>query len=450
MEKKKLYKEKNYKHIDKPFDIYKHRNIMNKIQDKEYVTHHAFYPFVSSKISFKKYSEEIIKGHHYKFKDRPIKYASHIDRYIYQWYSSKLNQAYNVYCNEHDLNKCSVAYRTCLRGKTNIEFASMAFKKIKELKECYVLVSDFSDFFDTLEHSILKQNICKVLKVNKLENDWYKVFRSMTVYSYVERQSIIDFLIDNKYETDSSILKLKSFFESISWNDAKKNIKIIRHDDEYGIPQGSPLSGIFANVFMIDFDYKLNEYAKSKNGLYMRYSDDLILIIPKDEVNSIDDLWNYIVNLKRDYKYLKINESKTSGYVYENGLIKSLHNESNGFKISGNFIPYLGFSFDGTYIKFRDKTLTKFFYKMYRKIDSMVEREQYRILLNKKKKSKIDKHWILKQLKQGNGEDLKFVTYVNRAKRVFPNEKYIVSFKDMVKKRIFIRFNKFNSKKTEE
>ena len=72
----------------------------------------------------------------------------------------------------------------------------------------------------------------------------------------------------------------------------------------------------------------------------------------------------------------------------------------------------------------------------------MVEREQYRILLNKKKKSKIDKHWILKQLKQGNGDDLKFITYVNRAKRVFPTENDRVSFKDMVKKRIFIRFNK--------
>lgn len=446
MIKKRLYKEKNYKHIDMPFNIYKHRNIMNRIQNKEYITHHGFYPFISSTIRLKKYSEEIIEGHHYKYKDRPIKYASHIDRYIYQWYSSKLNQAYNIYCNENDLNKCSVAYRTNLRGKTNIEFASNAFEKMKALKECYVLVSDFSDFFDTLEHSILKNNICRVLKVNKLDADWYKVFRSMTVYSYVERQDIIDFLINNKYETESSIIKLKSFFETVSWNDVKKNIIITRHDDEYGIPQGSPLSGIFANVFMIDFDYKLNEYAKNKRGLYMRYSDDLILIIPKEEVNSIDDLWNYITTLKEDYKYLKINKSKTSGYIYENCKIKSLHNEENGFKPSGNFIPYLGFSFDGTNIKFRDKTLTKFFYKIYRKIDSMVEREQYRILLNKKKKSKIDKHWILKQLKQGNSEDLKFITYVNRAKRVFPNEKYIISFKDMVKKRIFIRFNKINSK----
>lgn len=112
----------------------------------------------------------------------------------------------------------------------------------------------------------------------------------------------------------------------------------------------------------------------------------------------------------------------------------------------GNFISYLGFSFDGKYIKFRDKTLTKFFYKLYRKIDSMVLREKYRIQKRKKRHTKIDKHRILKSLKSSQGESRKFIDYVNRARKIFPNEKYIVNFRKNIKRKVFERFEKENKR----
>ncbi|MFR5756084.1 MAG: reverse transcriptase domain-containing protein [Lachnospiraceae bacterium] len=448
--KNKIFKPRYYKHIDKVVSI---QDVIDKVKDKEYIKKHSFFPFISYTLKFKKFCHEVSEEthHHWKFKERPIKYASHIDRCIYQWYSYNLNNKYNDYCSNNNLNESVIAYRTNLKGQTNIEFAKGAFDFIKKQDECYILVSDFSSFFDHIAHDLLKRNLCEVLSVDKLDEDFYKVFRSMTKYVYIEKEIIEEYLISNGIETEESIKNNNSLFDKIPWKiakkDLKKNIKI--NKKKYGIPQGSPLSGIFANIYMISFDKLVSEYAKKRNGLYMRYSDDLIIIIPKIEVGSINEIWDYLNIIKDMYPMLKMNVSKTSGYLYKDKKITSLHNYISGMKDGNGFISYLGFSFDGKYIKFRDKTLTKFFYKLYRKIDDMKKRETKRILKGKKRHTKIDKHLILKELNSNTGESRKFIDYVKRAKRVFKNEKYIIQFEKNVKNKIFVRFqqNTSNEKK---
>ena len=85
-----IFKPRYYQHIDKVINI---KDVINKITNKEYIKKHSFYPFISYTIKFKKYSEiiDVDTNHHWKFKKRPIKYASHIDRCIYQWYSYRLS-----------------------------------------------------------------------------------------------------------------------------------------------------------------------------------------------------------------------------------------------------------------------------------------------------------------------------------------------------------------------
>lgn len=448
--KNKIFKPRYYKHIDKVVNI---RDVIDKVKEKEYIKKHSFFPFISYTLKFKKFCSEVDENthQHWKFKERPIKYASHIDRCIYQWYSYNLNNKYNNYCYKSNLHDSVIAYRTNLKGKTNIEFAKEAFDFIKKHDECYILVSDFSKFFDYIEHDLLKRNLCEILNVNKLDDDFYKVFRSMTKYAYIEKEIIEKYLISNKIETKESIKNNNSLFDKIPWKIAKKDLKasIKINKEKYGIPQGSPLSGIFANIYMINFDKLVNEYVKNKNGIYRRYSDDLIVIIPKIEVGSINEIWDYLNIIKDMYPMLKMNVSKTSGYLYKDKKIISLHNYISGMKDGNGFISYLGFSFDGKYIKFRDKTLTKFFYKLYRKIDDMKKRETKRILKGKKRHTKIDKHLILKELNSSTGESRKFIDYVKRAKRVFKNEKYIIQFEKNVKNKIFVRFqqNTSNEKK---
>ena len=134
--KKSIFKSKNYKHIDTPVSI---SCVESNIKNKKWIIKHGFYPFISYSINFKKYSKEINEetNHHWKIKERPIKYAAHIDRYIYQWYAHIFNEAYNVFCIKNKMNNVPIAYRTCLKGKTNIEFTKIAYDFIKKCKSCY-------------------------------------------------------------------------------------------------------------------------------------------------------------------------------------------------------------------------------------------------------------------------------------------------------------------------
>ena len=70
------------------------------------------------------------------------------------------------------------------------------------------------------------------------------------------------------------------------------------------------------------------------------------------------------------------------------------------------------------------------------------EREVNRIKKGKKRKTKIDKKQILDELNVKNGESRRFIDYLQHAKRVYPDEKYIVNFKRKTIDKIFVRFQK--------
>lgn len=97
-----------------------------------------------------------------KPKTREICYAAHMDRCIYQYYSAILNENYNKYLIEQNIESVPVAYRTNLK-KSNIHIAHEAFQFIRENKNCLVLIGDFTGFFDSLDHQYLKQQWCKVM-----------------------------------------------------------------------------------------------------------------------------------------------------------------------------------------------------------------------------------------------------------------------------------------------
>ena len=48
---------------------------------------------------------------------------------------------------DNDISNVAVAYRTDL-GKSNIQFAKEAFDHIRQMCSCYVMIGDFTDFFD--------------------------------------------------------------------------------------------------------------------------------------------------------------------------------------------------------------------------------------------------------------------------------------------------------------
>lgn len=53
---------------------------------------------------------------------------------------------------------------------------------------------------------------------------------------------------------------------------------LIRVNYHKGIPQDSPLSGLLANIYMLDFDINLKKYLELSHSRYFRYCDDIQLL----------------------------------------------------------------------------------------------------------------------------------------------------------------------------
>lgn len=378
----KKYRSKGYLHFDKRIKI---EHVYRKIQDPNWVTEHAFLPFIHYKIKLNKYTVNqgitskqlrLCKDQRFlkykKPKERMIFYASHLDSFIYKYYGEKLNNAYNKYAEEKGIDDVSIAYRNNKLGKSNIDFSKEVFKYILDQDSAVIIALDFTSFFDNLNHKFLKKNIKTVLDLDELPPDFYKVFRSITKFSYVDKKAVDEYLAGKFGEKQYKKLKkngtLKRFMNPSEFREFK-NERIKIHNEDFGIPQGSGMSAVCSNVHLIDFDASIKEWAEIKSALYRRYCDDLILVIPysKGQKPDIDNLITEVYQLINQYDDLKIQEEKTEIRVYENGQIKNQNGEL------GN-IDYLGFVLDGESIKIREKSVFKFYSRAFRKAKISRER----------------------------------------------------------------------------
>ena len=58
----------------------------------------------------------------------------------------------------------------------------MLFDAIRSFPQCFILVGDFTNFFDNLEHQYLKKMMCEVLGVERLPQDYFSVFKTSPVF----------------------------------------------------------------------------------------------------------------------------------------------------------------------------------------------------------------------------------------------------------------------------
>lgn len=399
---------KPYAHFDLRTDVGKQKNY---ISDPHKVATHGFYPFIHYQIKIVKFSKA--KGPREKTRD--ICYAAHIDRCIYQYYSFMLNELYNERVQIDGTSDVAVAYRTDLH-KSNIHFSKRAFDFIKRLGKCYVMIGDFTHFFDNLDHDYLKRQWCSLLKCDSLPDDHYNVFKNVTAYSKWE---LTDLLTLNGFSDDWAGRKsLNSQLRVITPTQFKENRShIVKNTDNYGIPQGSPISAILANVYMLEVDKLINDMVLSFGGMYMRYSDDFIIILPDVAELNVADIFEKIHALLKFAPRLTLEQSKTQYFHYSNGALencgKKFHPEADG---SSRFINFLGFTFDGEKVSIRSKTISKYYYRMYRKAKNIANAGGY---------TPAGKHISCVNLyrryseRGADGKPGNFLTYVSRAEREY-------------------------------
>lgn len=342
-----LSKERRYRHFDLPLDKSKRINTIDFLHEAD---KHRFLPLLGFTDETRRISFDADGSRNIKIKKRPIRYASHNDSNYLQHYSNHLSEYYDIAIKRDGIEKTILAYRR--GGKTNIHHAKSLFDEVRERQDCKVFAIDISGFFDNIDHKLLKDEICALLGSSRLCGHHFTVWKNITSYSWVET-SDIDELLGKKRERRGRICSQEDFKEHIRG----RNSGLIRKNDQsFGIPQGTPVSGLYANIYIRTFDRELAEFVNKYDGSYRRYSDDIAIVMPIDTKSKhfISCFEKFLADFA-----LSISAEKTECTEFKKGKL-----------ISNKPLQYLGFTYDGDQVLIRQSSLDAYRRKMKRGIHS--------------------------------------------------------------------------------
>lgn len=337
------YVRKSFPHLDLPLAFTQAREM---VTHPERVARHSFLPFLGYTDTKRRFKPKLPQK--YVNKNRDIKYCSHKDGYVHSYYALQLSEKYEEFLRQSDFGKAVIGYRAGLG--TNVHMAKNAFNEIKRRGNCTVLAIDISDFFPSIDHQTLLKNLKTLIGCARLPDDWFAVFKSMTKFSWVELDELISVLGLDRKELPKPLCDIETLrkLRGTVPNLIKKNRQ------NFGIPQGSPISALFSNIFMIDFDEYAYHLVSSVGGYYRRYSDDIFVVCDHDHAEQI--------------------QSALQAKIAELGTAISINSEKTekskfGLSPSGDLqcdqpVNYLGFSFDGVSVRLRPSTLSRYYRRM--------------------------------------------------------------------------------------
>ena len=373
---------KHYPHFDKPI---RPNDIAKLVRDSNAVARNSFYPFMRFEEKWQPFRDK--KAGKPDKKIRQLRFASRRDAYIYSFYRHLLREPYEAALSSRGLHDNVIAYRKLAtpegKGKSNIDFALEAFNVIREYGDAAVVTLDISKFFESIDHELLRQKWCALLGVADLPHDHRAVFRAITRYAIVDRDAAYERLGYLTWQAKGSsripvyttgfkdmprqLCTNAEFREKICGKGGIFDSLIETNKDDFGIPQGSPISDMLANLYLIDFDSAVKAYVDAIGGAFFRYSDDIIIIIPGGDAEAVAARDFAIAEIKKHGTKIVIKESKTSVLRYypvpKGQAFVKLHGEQGE-----NGLEYLGFRYDGKAAYLRDTTLSRLYRKVTRSI----------------------------------------------------------------------------------
>jgi RNA-directed DNA polymerase len=332
------FRQRRYIHFDQPLSYKKAAAL---VKDPKAVASHPFWPLIRFNVETVKIKRDPTTGTlALKQKVRDISYAAHGDSQVLSYYCSQLADCYESEVTHRGLNDVVLAFRPL--GKNNIDFAKMAFDEIRARGDCSVVALDITKFFDTLAHNQLKLRWKSLLGAKELPADHFSIFRTLTKFSFVDRDELFEALGISIHNPRAGRQRLCSPAEFRS--KVRDAGLITTNDQAKGIPQGTAISALLSNIYMLEFDSNAQMFASSHGGRYMRYCDDMLFIMPPgmaDETESFAE--NEISMLE-----LEINPAKTDKCEFY-----ALGGQQN----CNHPLQYLGFLFDGRKIIIRSAAL---------------------------------------------------------------------------------------------
>lgn len=290
LEPRKDYSPKRqYLHFDKRITSID-SEVLKKVWNPKAVASHSFYPFlraVKSAYLYKRIPGTRKRGLFKK--NRPIDYSAHMDALILSWYASILSELYEQKVREFDVSKNAIAYRK-LDGKNNIDFAKEVFDFVGSHPDFVAIAFDVEKFFENIDHKLLKTLWKELLKVGELPEDHYAVFKEISSFRYVDikqMHKLFDFTFKDQGRLDR-ICSTRDFRNKVcDGGFLKKNPRVNQKTgNSVGIPQGSPISCVISNLYMLPFDAVVAKRIQDLGGMYRRYSDDIIIVVPREKADE--------------------------------------------------------------------------------------------------------------------------------------------------------------------
>ena len=459
---------KGYIHMDMPIKTKEEKLFVCRyVTNANSIKKHAFLPLIRRRMYSYPYKDftgnDGKEKRRIKKKLRNITFASHLDASIMGYYSRILGKNYEKYLKDNGLTDEVAAYRKIKKSdgkgnKCNIDIAYEVFQKIKEYvannDSVGVITFDIKGFFDNLDHKIIKNTWKKIMGFDVMPGDVYNVYKNIVKYSFIYETELFEHYKNNLISANGSRKRCKSIRylrdKNIVAYCSKEEINIIRDkglirqrkkNENVGIPQGLLISAILANVYMSEFDVAVKHVINKINGIYRRYSDDIIVVCPEAELENCK---SFIINEISNVN-LEIETHKTNSFVFRkkgSENIECVHIEHDGSESTSKKLVYLGFSFDGNDVLLKDACVGKFYNKMHKWIDRGV---YYGIHINNKTVGRMFEYKLIKKFtfagakthikRLRNSEGLfketgertygNFLTYVNKSAAVMDSGKII-------------------------
>lgn len=391
----KKYLKKGYTHFDHRFWFPERKDEIKtllkkglRIYNKKHQVEEwwPFSPFLKILLKTPRYKYQQAEGHYdLETKIRPICFASHIDGLIFGFYAYALTRKYEDYITQEGFSECPLAYRSNLDGKCNIQFSKEVFEEIKRRRNCSAIALDIKGYFDHIDHEKLKEKWIQVLG-EKLPPDQFKLYKALTEYSYVSKNSILkkyNINLKKLAHPPTTLLDLvpgeKDFNKYQRLRDDRLIVTNNKPDKKtgrlLGIPQGSGMSALLSNIYLIDFDKELNERAKNEGFFYRRYCDDILIVCDSDRAEKIQ---KEIIKKIMDEYHLEIQDKKVEMTEFRpnsKGIIRAFnqkkliqqgisHTDAKNELLYYKPLQYLGFEYNGQNIYIRSSSLSRYFRKM--------------------------------------------------------------------------------------
>lgn len=356
-----------YPHFDGPLSQASARAL---VTNPDRVAMHAFSPFLRRRALKRKFRSATLQSSQ-SHNPRMITYAGRRDSVIFRHYRDILYERYEEILRIEGLRDCILAYRSIAspegHSKSNIDFAVEAFDAIRRAGDCTVFCLDIKSFFDNIAHQNVSSTWKELLGSDPLPNDHYAVMKAATKYSFIEEKAALGILgyfgikqspssgpvrgfLMPRRSLPTRLCDRKEFREKIA-----KNVTV----SEYGIPQGLPISDVLANAVLLRFDLQMKQQCDAMGGLYRRYSDDLLFILPSRSVDPSAWIQGIDEELQLTGERLKLGRDKSAAYT-----VDRLDDGQQRITPIQNYksiptIDYLGLSYDGSSIFLRQSTLAR-------------------------------------------------------------------------------------------